>query len=397
MDLSIVIVNYNVKYFLEQCLYAAMRACAGLHAEIFVVDNHSTDGSREYLEPKFKNVKFYWNKENLGFGKANNSVLPFCKGKYILFLNPDTIIGENSLMYCIEFFKKNPLCGAVGVHMVDGSGNFLQESKRNLPTPSNSFYKMAGLASRFPNSKVLAGYYATQVAEKDSGEVEVLAGAFMMLNKAAIEKTNGFDEDFFMYGEDVDLSYRIIKAGFKNYYLGNVSIIHFKGESVNKNSEAYLNNFYGAMSLFVAKHYSQKTFSSFVLKMGIALGKAKAGFFAKQNSEVWQKHISTIIVSTAEEAALIAAALKENSLAENITLLNAEGNKIKNAFKEKITSSRADSIVLSTACITNEEIILLLQTLRGNLQFYIHQQGSQSIVGSNDKDGSGTSVGLMKS
>lgn len=255
MQLSVIIVNYNVKHFLEQCLYSVRRASLGLRAEVIVVDNHSEDNSLAFLQPLFPEVNFLVNKENLGFAKACNQGWQMAKGEYILFLNPDTIIPEDCFEKCISFFMSHPDAGALGVKMLDGSGRFLKESKRSFPSPSAALYKLFGLSKLFPQSKTFSKYHLGNLNKDQIHEVEVLAGAFMMIKKEVLDKTGGFDETFFMYGEDVDLSYRIRKAGYKNYYFPGVSIIHFKGESTRKGTLNYIRMFYRAMSIFVKKQY----------------------------------------------------------------------------------------------------------------------------------------------
>lgn len=255
MELSVIIVNYNVKHFLEQCLCSVRKAIESIPAELIVVDNNSSDGSLAYLEPKFPDVKFIANQENLGFGKASNQGLQLATGRYILFLNPDTIVPEDCFQQCLHFFETTPDAGAIGIKMIDGSGRFLKESKRAFPSPLTSLYKLFGLARLFPHSKTFSKYHLGYLDENKSNEVDVLAGAFMMIKKEVLDKVGSFDETFFMYGEDVDLSYRIQKAGYKNYYFAGSSIIHFKGESTRKGSMNYVRMFYNAMSIFVRKHY----------------------------------------------------------------------------------------------------------------------------------------------
>ena len=255
MQLSVIIVNYNVKYFLEQCLYSVLKASLNIEAEIFVVDNNSTDGSQAFLEPKFPSVNFLWNKTNDGFAKANNQALAKATGNVILFLNPDTILPEDCFKKCLQFLADTSVAGSLGVRMIDGAGQFLKESKRAFPSPLTSFYKLTGLANLFPGSKTFAKYYLGHLSEKDNHEVDVLAGAFMMVPIHVLNKTGGFDEQFFMYGEDVDLSYRIQQSGYKNFYFAETTIIHFKGESTKRGSLNYVRIFYKAMSLFVKKHY----------------------------------------------------------------------------------------------------------------------------------------------
>lgn len=255
LQLSIIIVNYNVKHFLEQCLYSVRAATKGMGAETIVIDNLSTDNSLAYLQPKFPEVRFIANKENTGFGKACNQGFLLSTGKYILFLNPDTIVPEDCFTKCISFFESHPDAGAIGVKMIDGSGKFLKESKRAFPSPMTSLYKLFGLSQLLPRSKTFSRYHLGHLDENENNEVDVLAGAFMMIRKDVLEKVGCFDEIFFMYGEDVDLSYRIQKAGYKNYYVADTRIIHFKGESTRKGTMNYVRMFYNAMSIFVRKHY----------------------------------------------------------------------------------------------------------------------------------------------
>jgi GT2 family glycosyltransferase len=242
-----------------------------IDAEIIVADNNSTDGSREYLGPNFPTVNFIWNNENAGFAKANNLALEKAKGEFILFLNPDTILSEDSIEKCLQFFTNNKAAGAIGIHMIDGSGNFLKESKRAFPSPLTSLFKLSGLARLFPRSATFARYHLGHLSEKENHEVDVLAGAFMMMPKKVLNEIGNFDERFFMYGEDVDLSYRIQKAGYKNYYFAESTIIHFKGESTKRGSLNYVRFFYKAMSLFVKKHYSGSKAGVFIFLIQTAI------------------------------------------------------------------------------------------------------------------------------
>lgn len=256
MKLSIVIVNYNVKYFLEQCLRSVQVALKGIDSEIFVVDNASVDGSEEMVAKKFPEVRFIANSENVGFSTANNQAIRLAKGEFVLLLNPDTVVEENTFNVSIKFMEDHPDCGGLGVKMIDGKGNFLPESKRGLPTPWVSFYKIFGLSSIFPKSPKFARYHMGHLSKDENHEIEILAGAYMLMRSSALDKSGLLDEDFFMYGEDIDLSYRLIKAGYKNYYLADTSIIHYKGESTKKGSLNYVYVFYKAMAIFAKKHFS---------------------------------------------------------------------------------------------------------------------------------------------
>lgn len=258
MKLSVVIVNYNVEHFLEQCLHSVYDAIKNIEAEVWVVDNNSVDGSLAMIEEKFPQAKCIANKENLGFSKANNQAIRLSKGEYILLLNPDTIVEQDTFEKVLCFMDEHPDAGGLGVKMVDGKGRFLPESKRGLPTPEVAFYKIFGLSKLFPNSKRFGKYHLTFLDHNQIHEVDVLSGAFMLMRSECLEKIGLLDEDYFMYGEDIDLSYRITKAGYKNYYFPKTRIIHYKGESTKKGSLNYVFVFYNAMIIFAKKHFSSK-------------------------------------------------------------------------------------------------------------------------------------------
>ena len=271
MLLTVIIVNYNVKYFLDYCLCSVYRALQHLDGEVIVVDNHSTDGSRQFFSDKYPGTKFIWNEENVGFAKANNQALQIAAGQYILFLNPDTIVGEDSFEKCIAFIRSKGDRIACGIRMVDGSGRFLKESKRSFPSPLTSFFKIVGLSAVFSRSRIFSKYHLGYLDENQVHEIDVMAGAFTILPKKILDQVGGFDEKFFMYGEDIDLSYRIGRAGFKNYYFPGTSIIHFKGESTRKGSLNYVKLFYSAMSIFVKKHYREMKAGIFNFLIQVAI------------------------------------------------------------------------------------------------------------------------------
>ena len=267
MKLSIVIVNYNVEHFLEQCLFSVRKAISNIEAEVYVVDNNSVDGSLKMLSEKFPEVKVIANKDNVGFSKANNQAIRISTGEYVLLLNPDTVVEDDTFTKTIAFMDEHPDAGGLGVKMVDGKGRFLPESKRGLPTPATAFYKMFGLTKLFPHSKRFARYYLGHLDSDEINEVEILSGAFMLMRRETLNKSGLLDETFFMYGEDIDLSYRIMLAGYKNYYYPKTRIIHYKGESTKKTSVNYVLIFYKAMEIFVKKHFANngaKTFSFFI-------------------------------------------------------------------------------------------------------------------------------------
>jgi GT2 family glycosyltransferase len=270
-DLSVVIVNYNVAYFLEQCLNAVLAASKTLKVQVFVVDNNSVDGSVEMVQSKFPQVHLIANKENVGFSRANNQALVISDARYLLLLNPDTVVEEDTFSKIVSFMDEHPDGGGLGVRMVDGKGRFLPESKRGLPTPMVAFYKIFGLSKLFPKSKRFGRYHLGYLSEFDTNEVDVLSGAFMLMRKETLDKVGLLDETFFMYGEDIDLSYRIQLGGFKNYYFPETKIIHYKGESTKKSSVNYVFVFYRAMVIFAKKHFSQNNAKLFSMAIHLAI------------------------------------------------------------------------------------------------------------------------------
>ncbi|MFK7926362.1 MAG: glycosyltransferase [Bacteroidia bacterium] len=272
MDLSIIIVNYNVKHFLEQCLLSVEKAMHAIDGEVIVVDNNSVDGSQEMLGEKFGDkITLIANTDNPGFSKANNQGIKISQGRYVLLLNPDTVVEEQTFQKCIDFMDAHPDGGALGVKMIDGEGKFLPESKRALPTPWVSFYKIFGLAKLFPQSKKFGQYHLTYLDKEENHPIEILSGAFMFMRSEALEKIGYLDEDFFMYGEDIDLSYRFIKEGYQNYYLSDTQIIHYKGESTKKGSLNYVRVFYQAMIIFAQKHFGGSRKQLFIASIRMAV------------------------------------------------------------------------------------------------------------------------------
>ena len=266
LKLSVIIVNYNVKYYLDQCIRSVLRAFVLMHtpAEIIVVDNHSADGSVDYLEKRYPQmlypmVRFVRSAHNLGFARANNIAIRQSRGEYVLLLNPDTIVGEDALKASVDFMDAHENAGAVGVRMLGAQGRRAMESRRGLPTPMVSFFKMLGFCNRWPHHRLFGKYYMGYLPWDEPCQIEVVSGAYCMLRRKALDEVGLLDEDFFMYGEDIDLSYRVLKGGYHNYYLP-VDILHYKGESTQKSSFRYVHVFYEAMLIFFRKHYSGMTF-----------------------------------------------------------------------------------------------------------------------------------------
>ena len=279
MKLSVVIVSYNVKYFLDQCLESVFNSSLEsvetgddrLELEVFVVDNASVDGSVEMVRERYKQVHLIANEENTGFAAANNQALRLCTGDWVLLLNPDTIVERDTFRSCTAFFASHPDCGGLTVKMINGEGKYLKESKRGFPTPAASFYKMSGLIHLFPHSRRFAAYYMGHLDENETNEIEILCGAFFMLRRAVYDQIGGLDESYFMYGEDIDFSWRIKLAGYQNYYMPSARIIHYKGESTKHSSMNYVYTFYNAMSIFVKHYFSGSNARLFNLLLHIAI------------------------------------------------------------------------------------------------------------------------------
>ncbi len=271
MDLSIIIVNYNVKVFLQNLLDSIQKASSGIQTEVIIVDNASDDGSIEFLREKYPQIKLIVNKTNLGFGKANNIGLKEAKGKYILLINPDAIVAEDTFSKMIEFFNQTPDAGLAGCKILNPDGTLQLPCRRSFPGPWTSFTKVTGLSTLFPKSKIFARYNLTYLDENQTYEVDAISGSFMMMRKEVYDKVGGFDEQFFMYGEDLDLCYRIQKAGHKVYYVHSTQIIHYKGESTKRSNIDETKVFYNAMHLFVKKHLSTSFLVELILRTAIIL------------------------------------------------------------------------------------------------------------------------------
>ena len=297
-DIGIVIVNYNVRHFLIQCLQSVRHSHTNnLKIDVWVVDNASVDGSQALISQNFPEVHLIANEKNVGFSAANNQAIKEMNAKYVLLLNPDTVLEEDTLQKCFEFMEDHPDAGAVGVRMIDGSGKFLPESKRKIPDLWNSFCKLTFLSDLFPSSKLFSGYNLGYLSESETNEVEVLCGAFMFMRNDTLEKTGLLDEDFFMYGEDIDLSYRILKAGYKIWYYPESSIIHYKGESTKKSSLNYVRTFYGAMHIYVNKHYGQGNAAVFARVIGVAISlRAMMSGLSRFISRIWRPVLDFVLI-----------------------------------------------------------------------------------------------------
>lgn len=278
MKLSIVIVNYNVKEFLTQCLDSIFKSQTQYDYEVIIVDNSSKDSGRDQICATFEHIIWVENIENVGFGRANNQGFSLAKGVYTLILNPDTVLQEDTIEKCVSYLIAHPKVGGLGIKGIDGSGQFLPESKRALPTPLVALWKITGLSSIFPKSSVFARYHLGHLSPEENHEVDILVGCFMMIPTKLLLSVGGFDPQYFMYGEDIDLSYELQKTGHKNIYFSESQIIHYKGESTKRGSLNYVRMFYKAMVLFAKKQFTGSSAAAYslLIYLGIYLRAALA-------------------------------------------------------------------------------------------------------------------------
>jgi GT2 family glycosyltransferase len=382
-----------------------IKAVRNIDGEIIVIDNHSSDDSFAFFQNEFPEVHFIWNKENVGFAKANNQGLAIAKGENILFLNPDTIVPEDCFEKCVAFINRNNC--ALGIKMLDGSGNFLKESKRAFPAPGTSLFKLFGLAKLFPHSKIFGKYHLGYLNENENHEVDVLAGAFIMVPKKILDTVGGFDEDFFMYGEDIDLSFRIQKAGFRNFYFSESSIIHFKGESTKKGSLNYVKMFYKAMSIFVKKHYGNNRSRLFRFFIHVAII-TRASFSAvarllklnrgEQKTEAVENGATIIAGSLPEynEATdlLIHAGMGEDILGR-IETGNEEGSDGISSIDdlENFCSEHPiKRIIFCEGALSFKEIIEAIQRVPKYISVQLFATGGHAIIGSDDRNIAGSYI-----
>ena len=379
MKLSVIILNYNVSFFLRQCILSVQEAIVGLEAEIIVVDNHSQDGSCAMLSEKFPKITVIQNPKNLGFSKANNQGVALAKGEYICILNPDTAVAKETFTKILKFAEEHSDFGAIGTKLIDGTGNFLPESKRNIPKPKVAFYKILGLKS---NKNC---YYANQVEEDQNGKVDILVGAFMLLKKERYLDVGGFDEDYFMYGEDIDLSYKLLKKGYVNYYFGETSVLHYKGESTNKDRK-YIHQFYNAMRIFYTKHFKKNSIFKPLVFLGVTF--AKIGSILKINSVIHEK--------VQPETYYI--------LSDNIGFLkqlsDATGVSLKSISKSSVTDGGIynSQLIFDANYISYSQIFKTMQELKnkGNT-FRIRPINCKYLIGSDSSNAKGEVFSFNKS
>jgi len=377
MQLSVVILNYNVRYFLETCLVSVQKAIQNIDSEIIVIDNASTDGSCEMIKERFPEVYLIENSENVGFPKGNNIGVEKAKGDYICILNPDTVVAEDTFTKILQFAEKQNELGIIGCKMIDGSGLFLPESKRGVPTPWVAFTKVAGLYKYFPKSTLFNQYYLQHIPQSSTQKVPILTGAFMFLKRQLYQEVGGFDQDCFMYSDDVDLSYLVTKKGFSNYYFADTTIIHYKGESTQKDV-LYMKRFQEAMTFFYKKHFNQSFLFTLIMKIGIKLFAFKKMFPLK--SFKTQKPECYLIMS--ENEALedsITSKFNKNTVIIN----NIEGLRMLIGMAEKSTAE----VIFDTKFISHSDMIQIMQDInQKNITFKIISPLNDYLIGSNTSE-----------
>lgn len=381
MQLSVIILNYNVRYFLEQCVLSVQNAIQNLDAEIIVVDNNSSDNSCLMMKERFPNITLVENKENAGFPKGNNIGVTIAKGEYICILNPDTVVAEDTFEKVLSFAKSTKDLGIVGCKLIDGTGNFLPESKRGIPTPFVAFTKIFSLYKIFPGIKSFGKYYASHINENQTGKVEILVGAFMVMKRETYQEVGGFDEACFMYSDDIDLSYMVQKTGKQNYYFHETTVIHYKGESTIKD-ETYMKRFQEAMNFFYKKHFKVSVFFSLFMRIGIIFFSLVKMFQGKSMPKLKPK--SYILVSND-------VVLKEKLLEvlkKNIQITELENQKA--LFSQTFSNERAVELILDNNYLTFKDNIKILETNKdNNITFKIRPRNSSFIIGSNSSNDRG--------
>ena len=375
MQLSVIILNYNVRYFLELCVLSVEKAIQNLDAEIIVIDNNSSDDSCAMMKQRFPNIKLIENKENLGFPKGNNSAVAAAKGEYICILNPDTVVAEDTFEKVLAFARSKTDLGIVGCKLIDGTGNFLPESKRGIPTPWVAFTKIFGLYKIFPNVSFFNKYYAQHLDENQTGKVAILVGAFMVMKLELYNELGGFDENCFMYSDDIDLSYRTLKKGKSNYYFHETTVIHYKGESTVKD-ETYMKRFQEAMNFFYKKHFKVSNFFSIVMKIGIVFFSFIKMFQGKAKQK--NKPETYLLISDKETT-------RENltqKLHKNIERITFENRKI--VFSQTISKHKNTEIIIDITYLNFKETITFFETYKNNsFIFKLLPMQSDFIIGSN--------------
>ncbi|MEK8179726.1 glycosyltransferase family 2 protein [Flavobacterium buctense] len=388
MQLSVIILNYNVRYFLEQCVLTVQKAIQNLDAEIIVIDNNSSDDSCAMMKQRFPNIKLIENKENSGFPKGNNIAVKEAKGEYICILNPDTVVAEDTFEKILnsQLATPNSQLGIIGCKLIDGTGNFLPESKRGIPTPWVAFTKIFGLYKIFPKSTWFNQYYAQHLAENQSGKVDILVGAFMVMKRELYNDLGGFDENCFMYSDDIDLSYKALQKGKTNYYFHETTVIHYKGESTVRDG-TYMKRFQEAMNFFYKKHFKVSFFFSLIMKIGIVFFSFVKMFQGKSQPKLTPENY--LLVSDNE-------ALKEKlafKLQKSIERTLLENGKI--VISQTISKTKNTEVILDTNYTGFKNAIAFLEDSKNkSFTFKLLPVESNFIIGSNSSNDRGEVINL---
>ena len=381
MQLSVIILNYNVRYFLEQCVLSVQEAIGTLDAEIIVIDNNSTDSSCLMMQERFPSVKLIKNIENFGFPKGNNIGVAEAKGKYICILNPDTVVAEDAFIKILAFAEGQKNLGIVGCKLIDGTGQFLPESKRGIPTPWVAFTKVFGLYKVFPKWKLFNQYYAQHIDENETGKVEILVGAFMFMQRDLYLELGGFDENCFMYADDIDLSYRTLKKQKINYYFHETTALHYKGESTIKD-EKYMNRFQEAMNFFYQKHFRKSWFFTLFIKIGIVVFSFIKTFQGKPKEKPVPE---TYIFYSSNQ---ILSEKLPSILKNKVLFFDFKKEKMVNSCL--ILGGRKTEIILDNQYVSFKKCIKIIETLKDkNITFKIFPKNSNFIIGSDSRNDRG--------
>ncbi|WP_417940027.1 glycosyltransferase family 2 protein [Flavobacterium sp. RS13.1] len=381
MQLSVIILNYNVRYFLEQCVLSVQEALSGIDGEIIVVDNNSDDDSCIMMKSRFPELQLIENKENLGFPRGNNIGVAQAKGKYICILNPDTVVAEDTFVKILAFAEGKKNLGIIGCKLIDGTGNFLPESKRGIPTPWVAFTKIFGLYRVFPNQKLFNQYYAQHLSENETGKVDILVGAFMVMQRELYLETGGFDENCFMYADDIDLSYSVLQKKKNNYYFHETSVIHYKGESTVKN-EKYMRRFQEAMEFFYQKHFRKSLFFLVFIKVGIFLFSLVKMFQGKPKSNPLPE--SYVFFSSNEIFCSQLCSVLKNKVA----FLDLKKEKMVNS--SLVSGGKRVEIILDNQYVSFKKCIEIVETFKQpNITFKILPKKANFLIGSNSKNKQG--------
>lgn len=385
MQLSVIILNYNVRHFLEQCVLSVQKALRHVEGEIIVVDNNSSDESCAMVKTRFPGVKLIINHDNLGFPKGNNRAVAEAKGEYLCILNPDTVVAEDTFEKLLAFAASKTDVGIVGCKLIDGSGNFLPESKRGIPTPWVSFTKIFGLYRIFPQNSWFNRYYAQHLSAGQSGKVDILVGAFMVIKRSLYNEIGGFDEDCFMYSDDIDLSYVVLQNGKSNYYFHGTTVIHYKGESTIKDA-TYMKRFRQAMNFFYKKHFNPSLFFSAFMQIGTVFFSLAKKIQGKPKPKLAPKRYVLISGDASLQDKL------EQRLAAKVKLASLVNGKITVSLKKHT------EIIIDNGYVTYKDAIAFLEDYKNqSLTFKFKPEGSHFIIGSNSSNERGEVIPLGQS